>query len=472
MTRKRNHPANVQLKLFTKTGSGYTPTGASRGTSEPKRGRSWFLSELSRNRALSVELLIEAVSGANVSRAYKRVYQNGGSAGIDGMSVKELSEWFTNHWPETKRALLSGKYLPNSVLSVSIPKGDGGHRELGIPTVVDRLIQQAIHQVVSPLYEPLFSESSYGYRPGRSAHGAVRKASEYVETGHTWVVDLDLKSFFDTINHDRLMQRLSKGIGDKRLLRLIHSYLRAGMLRGGVTSPRVSGTPQGGPLSPLLSNIVLDELDKELEKREHLFVRYADDCMIFVQSERAAHRVLASISQFIETKLKLKINHEKSGVRHCSNTSFLGYTILPEGKLRISDKSKARFKKRVRSITKRNRGYRFERIIAELNTYIQGWVTYFRLAETWLDWKGLDGWIRRRLRCYRLKQRQRIYSVVKFLIQLGAPESKAWNAVIYGGGWWNLSNKVVCKQTMDIQWFREQGFLSTEAAYAHTRVKR
>ena len=272
------------------------------------------------------------------------------------------------------------------------------------------------------------------------------------------MVDIDLEKFFDTINHDRLMQRLSKGIGDKRLLRLINNYLKADMMKDGLTEQRVAGTPQGGPLSPLLSNIVLDELDKELEKRGHKFCRYADDCNIYVGSERAGKRVMESVTEFIEKKLKLRVNREKSGVRHCSIVKFLGYTIMSDGKIRISDKSKERLKAKIREICKRSRGVKFEQVIKELNMAIVGWATYFRKANTWLgDYKHLDGWIRRKLRCYRLKQCGRKYTQFKLLRELGIAENTAWNAVLYSQGWWELSNRLAVKLALDNQWFAQKG---------------
>lgn len=332
---------------------------------------------------------------------------------------------------------------------------------LGIPTVKDRLIQQAIHQELSRYYEPVFSESSYGFRPGRSAHQAIEQASKYIQEGKEWVVDIDLEKFFDKINHDRLMQRLSKGIGDKKLLRLINAYLKAGMMDDGLTEQRVAGTPQGGPLSPLLSNIVLDELDKELENREHSFCRYADDCNIYVKSRKAGERVMSSIVDFIEKKLKLKVNLEKSGVRHCSDVKFLGYTLLPEGGIRVADKSIDRLKDRIREITRRNRGVKFELVIKELNLTINGWTNYFRLANTWLStFKELDGWLRRKLRCYRLKQCGRRYTIYKLLRSLDIPESKSWNVVMYSQGWWNMSKKTAVGHAMNLKWFSQQGLQS------------
>ena len=326
-------------------------------------------------------------------------------------------------------------------------------------------MQQAIQQQLTLIYERLFSESSYGFRPNRSALQAVSQASEYASQGYEWVVDIDMKSFFDYINHDRLMQRLHKSIGDKRLLRLIQKYLRAGLMLGGLEQQRTSGTPQGGPLSPLLSNIVLDELDKELEKRDHNFVRYADDCNIYVKSKEAGERVLSSITKFIEGKLKLKVNGEKSGVRHCSEVKFLGYTIMPTGKIRIADKSLKRFKDKVRELTKRNRGVSLTKVIKELNETVRGWVNYFRLANCWLPWKSLDGWIRRRLRSYRLKQCGRKYTLFKFLRGLGISKHKAWNAILYGGSWWQLSSKMTCTKAMNLEWFSKLGLYTLVGLY-------
>lgn len=332
---------------------------------------------------------------------------------------------------------------------------------LGIPTVKDRLVQQAIHQRLNLYYEPYFSDYSYGFRPNRDAHQAVLQASQYIREGKEWVVDIDLEKFFDKINHDRLMQRLSKGIGDKRLLRLINAFLKAGMMEGGLIEQRIAGTPQGGPLSPLLSNIVLDELDKELEKRGHSFCRYADDCNIYVKSKKAGERVMESVVHFIEKKLKLKVNRSKSGVRHCTEVKFLGYTLMAEGGIRIADKSIDRLKDKVRAITKRNRGVKFEQVIGELNKAIVGWTNYFRLANKWLSTlRNLDGWIRRKLRCYKLKQCGRKYTIFKLLRKFGIPENTSWNVVMYSQGWWNMTTKVAVNQAMNVKWFAQQGLQS------------
>jgi RNA-directed DNA polymerase len=457
---QQKNEACQQLKLFTRQAGELTvkPSG---GTVEGSLDRVELLSILEKQRTLTGNLLERIVDYGNLTRAYKQVADNGGSSGIDGMETEELCQWLDKHINTLRESILTEQYEVSAVRKVEIPKPNGGTRVLGIPTVKDRLIQQAIHQELSRWYEPTFSESSYGFRPGRSAHQAIKQASRYVKEGREWVVDIDLEKFFDKINHDRLMQRLSKGIGDKRLLRLIKAYLKAGMMDGGLTGQRTAGTPQGGPLSPILSNIVLDELDKELEKRGHSFCRYADDCDIYVKSRKAGERVMASIIDFIEKKLKLKVNREKSGVRHCSDVKFLGYTVVSGGGIRVADKSIERLKDRIREITRRNRGVRFETIIRELNVTITGWANYFRLANTWLStFREMDGWIRRKLRCYRLKQCGRRYTIFKFLRSFGIPGNTSWYVVMYSQGWWHMSKKVAVGHTMNVNWFSQQGLQS------------
>lgn len=380
---------------------------------------------------------------------------------MDKMEIEEFGEWLKDHLSELRTLILTEEYEVNAVRKVEIPKPTGGTRILGIPTVKDRYIQQAIHQELNRYYDPHFSEHSYGFRPGRSAHQAIVQATQYIKEGDEWVVDIDLEKFFDKINHDRLMQRLSKGIGDKRLLRLINAYLKAGLMEGGLIEQRTAGTPQGGPLSPLLSNIVLDELDKELEKRGHKFCRYADDCNIYVKSRKAGERVMQSIIDFIERKLKLKVNRTKSGVRHCSEVKFLGYTLLPEGGIRIADKSVERLKEKVKEITRRNRGVNFEQVVKELNLIITGWSNYFRLANKWLSTiRDLDGWVRRKLRCYKLKQCGRRYTIYKLLRSLGIPEQKSWNVVMYSQGWWAMTKQQAVSKALDLKWFTHQGLQS------------
>lgn len=456
---QQKNQKGYQTILFDNYGEPHPDAGS--GTTGHRGGGVEYLSQLESQRTLTTNILEEIADYANLDKAYRQVSANKGKAGIDAMDTKALRQWLGKHINTLRRELLSESYQVSPVRKVEIPKPNGGKRMLGIPTVKDRLIQQAIHQKLNPYYDPQFSENSYGYRPGRNAQQAVMQASEFIKGGNQWVVDIDMAKFFDKINHDRLMQRLSKGIGDKRLLRLIHAYLRAGTMDGGLVGQRIAGTPQGGPLSPLLSNIVLDELDKELEKRGHQFCRYADDCNIFVKSRKAGERILASIIRFIERKRKLKVNREKSGVRHCSEVNFLGYTCLGDGGIRVADKSIERLKGRVKEITQRNRGVRFDQLIKELNLVIRGWTNYYGLANRWLsNFRDLDGWIRRKLRCYRLKQCGRRYTIFKLLTGLGIPESKSWNVVMYSQGWWAMSKKIAVGHAMNNQWFSSQGLLS------------
>jgi group II intron reverse transcriptase/maturase len=455
-----------QLKIFSER---VEPTEGTQGRTERNIQAGVELSSrLEKQRTLTANLLEKIVDYGNLNKAYKQVVGNGGSSGVDEMEVTELGTWLRMNLTDLRTSIVKETYQVNLVRKVEIPKPTGGTRMLGIPTVKDRLIQQAIHQELSRYYEPHFSAHSYGFRPGRDAHQAIRQASHYVEEGKEWIVDIDLENFFDRINHDRLMQRLSKGIGDKRLLRLINAYLKAGMMDGGLVEQRVAGTPQGGPLSPLLSNIVLDELDKELESRGHSFCRYADDCNIYVKSKKAGERVMASVVKFIETKLKLRVNHVKSGVRHCSTVKFLGYTLLEKGGIRIADKSIDRIKDRIREITQRSRGIAFELVIGELNQVIIGWSNYFRLANKWLsNLEALDGWIRRRLRCYRLKQCGRRYTIFKLLRSAGIPESTSWNVVMYSQGWWEMTTKAAVNKAMGLTWFKHQGL---QSLYLRLRV--
>ena len=457
---RQKNEVSQQMKLFDWRAVELTGevTG---GTGSIPLNRDELLSVLERQRTLTANLTERIVDYGNMMRAYKQVKKNGGSGGIDGMETEDLREWLGKNINTLRMSLLNEQYKVEPVRKVEIPKPGGGKRMLGIPTVKDRMIQQAIQQEMILYYDPLFSENSYGFRPGRSAHQAILRASEYIKEGKEWVVDIDLEKFFDRINHDRLMQRLSKGIGDKKLLRLIRAYLQAGIMDDGLIEQRTAGTPQGGPLSPLLSNIVLDELDKELERRGHSFCRYADDCNIYVRSRKAGDRVMSSIVDFIERKLKLKVNREKSGVRHCSDVKFLGYTIMPEGGIRVADKSIERLKDKIREITRRNRGVGFDQVIRELNMAVIGWTNYYRLSNIWVsNFNNLDGWIRRKLRCYRLKQCGRRYSVFKFFRSLDIPENTSWNAVMYSQGWWQLSNKRAAALSMNLDWFARQGLQS------------
>jgi RNA-directed DNA polymerase len=340
------------------------------------------------------------VERQNMIEALKQVKSNKGAAGVDGLTISDLDDYLKTHWAGIKEQLLDGSYQPQPVLGVSIPKPNGGMRQLGIPTVVDRLIQQAIQQVLTPIFDPTFSESSYGFRPGRSAHQAVLAAKEYVASGRRWVVDIDLEQFFDRVNHDILMSRIARKIKDKRLLRIIRKYLQSGMIQDGLASQRVAGTPQGSPLSPLLSNILLDDLDKELEKRGHKFCRYADDCNIYVGSKAAGERVLERITRFLERKLRLTVNLTKSAVDRPWKRRFLGYSMTQAKTVRLkpSPTNIQRLKGSVREVIRRGRGRRLDRVIDELSMKLRGWGNYFKLAEVKVVFEDLDRWIRRKLR--------------------------------------------------------------------------
>lgn len=425
-----------------------------------------FVQAGKQGRALMSNLMEIVCSPTNIWTSYKQVKQNKGSSGIDGMSVQEFADWYKSNGETLITTLKTGTYEPSPVRLVEIPKPNGGTRKLGIPTVIDRVIQQSIHQVLSPIYEAEFSKNSYGFRPHRSAIDALRKSSEYVSSGRTTVVDIDLKTFFDLVNHDRLMYRLSMRIGDKLLLHLIRKYLQSGIMTDGVLSQRTEGTPQGSPLSPLLSNIVLDELDKELERRGHSFVRYADDCNIFVRSQTAGERVMQSISNFITHKLKLQVNAEKSKVCAVGKSKFLGYTITESGDLIINPQSIERLKAKIRLITRRNRGVKFEQIITELNPTLRGWLNYFRHARCYTHVKTLDAWIRRKLRCYRLKQCKRVYTLQQFLHRQGVAKWQSWILALSGKGLWRKSGCPQSCQAMGNDWFLKLGLYNLTLNYA------
>ena len=436
-----------------------TREGGEAGSRSAPRGERQASSASEGNRAPVTDTLMERIcEPKNLNRAYRRVRANRGSPGVDGMTVGELRAWLAAHREEFIASLLDGSYRPQEVRGVDIPKPGGGVRQLGIPTVVDRLVQQAILQVLDPMLDPTFSESSYGFRPGRSAHQALLKASEYVAEGHTIVVDMDLEKFFDRVNHDVLMGRLARRIDDRRLLRIIRRFLEAGIMRQGVAVKRSEGTPQGGPLSPLLANLLLDEVDKELERRGHRFCRYADDLNVYVRSEAAGHRVMASLTRFVE-------NRTKSAVAHVQERKFLGYRLLAGGRLAIAPQSLTRAKERIREITRRNRGIRLERMISELNRFLRGWVTYFRHASAKVHLDRMDEWIRRKLRCVRLKQRKRGRSVTALLISLGVPPWRARKLGGSGRGWWRMAGSPQAHEAMSNQWFREQGLVSLAGQY-------
>jgi RNA-directed DNA polymerase len=389
---------NNQLELaFMAEGKGETPMAVVKGTELPVAKHD---SESPASTESAEGGMEEICQRENLLEALKRVRQNKGSPGIDGMTVDELPVHLLTCWPTIRDQLLGGTYQPQPVKRVEIPKPGGGVRKLGIPTCLDRFIQQAVLQVLQKRWDPTFSEHSHGFRPRRSAHQAIAQAQEYVADGYRWVVDIDLEKFFDQVNHDKLMGRIAQRESDKRLLKLIRAFLNAGVMENGLVSPTDEGAPQGGPLSPLLSNLVLDELDTELERRGHRFVRYADDCNIYVRSERAGHRVMASVSKFITKKLKLKVNRDKSAVGRPWERKFLGFRLTNgrKPKRSIAPQARQRFKERVRDITRRTRGVSLERMVEDLSRYLRGWRGYFGFCETLSVLKDFDSWIRRRLR--------------------------------------------------------------------------
>ena len=461
------NPATNQMNLQSGGewfGAGTVWSGTEVFQTTKRRSDEW-LSDCSTERALTTSLMDRVAELSNLARACQQVISNNGSPGVDGMTVVELSEWFGENWRSLQASLLNSTYYPAEVLGVEIPKPQGGYRQLGIPTVKDRLIQQALHQVLSPRYERIFSKHSFGFRPGRSAHDALSLGCAYVRSGKDYIVDIDLAKFFDEVNHDRLMWLLGTRIGDKRVLRLIGRFLKSGMLRDGLSSQRLKGTPQGGPLSPLLSNIVLDELDKELERRSHCFVRYSDDLIIHVSSEESGHRVLSGISTYIESRLRLKVNQAKSGVRRCHGVNFLGHRFLLDGRLGLSRNSEGRFKNRVREITRRNRGISLDRVVEELNTYLVGWLNYFIHCRMRKKLLNLMGWIRRKIRCYRLKQCKRSKSMVRFLAQLGVPPRRGWLTAGMRKDWWRKSDTPASHEGMNLNWFAQIGLANLVSIY-------
>jgi group II intron reverse transcriptase/maturase len=407
----------------------------------------------------------------NLLTAMKRVERNGGAAGIDGMTTEELRPYLKEHWLEIRAALEAETYRPEPVRRVEIAKPDGGVRELGIPTVLDRLLQQAISQVLTPLFEPLFSEHSYGFRPGRSAHQAVRQAQTYVQEGYEWVVDIDLEKFFDRVNHDKLMAGVVRVVKDKRVLKLIRVYLNAGVMINGVVMDTEEGTPQGGPLSPLLSNIMLNDLDWELEKRGHKFVRYADDCNIYVRTPRAGERVMKTVKTYLEKKLKLKVNSKKSKVDKARQVKFLGFSFFKRKGIilvRIADRTKERFMEKVRYLTKRTRSGKLEQILEEVNRYVTGWIGYYRLADTPSMFEDLDGWIRRRLRQLIWKRWKRNTTRYRELVKLGVP--KQWAQEGAGGkSPWHISASPVINQALSNAYWHNSGLKSMKERYRELR---
>jgi RNA-directed DNA polymerase len=409
------------------------------------------------------DLFEQALRRENVLRAYERVVRNGGAPGVDGMTVDDLMAFCLKHWARIREELLGETYVPQLVRITEIPKPDGkGMRKLGIPTVLDRMIQQALLQVLDPIFDPTFSEASYGFRPGRSAQQAVLRARDHVAAGYRWVVDLDLEKFFDRVNHDVLMSRVARKVKDKRVLRLIRRYLRTGMMEDGVMSPRAEGTPQGSPLSPLLSNVLLDDLDKELERRGHRFARYADDCNVYVRSKAAAERVMTSLERFLGKRLRLKINREKSAVGRPWERKFLGYSVLVNRipRLKVSPQSVARLQGHLRTLLRKGRGRNLETVIFDLSRIIRGWVAYFRFVEVKASFEKLDEWVRRKLRAILWRQWKTSSTRLQRLREFGLDPERARQGAWNGRGpWWNAGASHM-NQAVPTRLLREWGLVS------------
>ena len=440
-------------------------------SAEPFPARDNGKSDESDGLSLSKPVWEAVFSRENMQTALKRVESNKGAAGMDGMKVTDLRGYLKAHWLEMRAVLESGKYQSSPVRRVEIPKSDGGVRQLGIPTVIDRLIQQAIAQVLTPMFEEVFSPHSYGFRPGRSAHQAIEQSQEYIREGYDWVVDIDLEKFFDRVNHDMLMARVARMVKDKRVLKLIRAYLESGVMVNGVVMDTEEGTPQGGPLSPLLSNIMLNDLDRELEGRGHKFVRYADDCNIYVKTERAGERVLKSVKQYLEKKLKLKVNPKKSKVERATRAKFLGFSFWKrkgEVYVRLANRTKERFAEKIRRLTKRTRSGKMEDIVSEVNRYTRGWIGYFRLATTPSVYQGLDEWIRRRLRQMQWKRWKRGTTRYRELVKLGVPRERA---ALGAGGTspWRMSHSPIIHEALNNAYWRSTGLERSTELYNQLR---
>lgn len=406
-------------------------------------------------------LMEEVLRRENLVEAYRRVVRNGGAPGVDGVTVRDLERYCRGHWPRVREELLGGTYRPQPVRRVEIPKPGGGVRVLGIPTAMDRMIQQALSQALTPIFDPTFSADSYGFRPGRSAHQAVRRARDHVAAGHRWVVDLDLEKFFDRVNHDVLMARVARRVEDRRVLRLIRRFLQAGTMEDGLVSPRTEGTPQGGPLSPLLSNILLDEWDKELERRGHRFVRYADDCNVYVRSRRAGKRVKRSLETFLRKRLRLRINQEKSAVDRPWKRSFLGYSMTHdrEPRLKVAPTSESRLRDSLKQILRKGRGWSLARVIEEIRPKLKGWIAYFRLAEVRASFERLGRWIRRRLRLILWRQWKRPRTRLRELCNRGLDRDRAAISAYNGHGpWWNAGASHM-NQAVPSRWLHQRGLV-------------
>jgi group II intron reverse transcriptase/maturase len=420
------------------------------------------------------ETLLESiVSRSNFFEAYKRVKKNKGSHGVDGMRVDELLPYLQTHATEVTESLLDGTYKPKPVRRVEIPKPDGGIRLLGVPTVLDRMIQQAIAIKLNDIFEPIFSDNSFGFRPKRSCHMALMKSKEFIDSGNKTVVDMDLEKFFDRVNHDMLMSRIARKVTDKRVLKLIRQYLVSGIMLNGVVVKSEEGTIQGGPLSPLLSNILLDDFDKELEKRGHKFVRYADDCNIYVKSKRAGERVLKSVTLFLEKELKLKVNQEKSAVGNPTKRKFLGYSFYYGRNgisFRVHEKSYERLKGKIRIITNRNVSMNFDYRIKKLNEVLVGWVNYYKLADMKTRLKALDEWVRRRLRACIWKTWKRVKTRFRNLKKLGLDKFTAWEYANTRKGYWRISSSPILSRTITNEKLTRRGYKSLSSQYQKIRL--
>lgn len=437
-----------------------------------ERGGSPAPGETAPHPAAEQGLWERAFSRENLAAALRRVEQNAGAPGTDGMETTELRSWLRDHWPEVRAELGAGTHRPQPVRRVTIPKPDGGNRELGVPTALDRMIQQALLQVLTPIFDPTFSGRSFGFRPGRSAHEAVERARRDIAEGYEWAVDLDLDRFFDRVQHDALMGRVARRVDEKRVLRLIRAYLDAGVMADGVKQPTEEGTPQGSPLSPLLSNVYLDDLDRVLERRGHRFVRYADDITIYVRSERAAQRVMESTTQFIERRLKLRVNRGKSSVGSAFRATLLGFGFFRregEVKVRIDPKARKRAKDRLRRLTSRRWGVSMERRIRELNRFTVGWTAYFALADTPRPLSDLDEWLRRRLRQVRWKEWKRYRTRRRNLRALGIPERPAGEWAASRKGYWRIAGSAPLQRAMPNAYWSQLGLRGFTDPYRRFR---
>lgn len=452
----KSQKREVQLLKANEGEAGRNSAGSSYSVTHPTSGEKISIHS-------TAELMEQLVERPNMMMAYDRVMTNKGAAGIDKMPVEDLKAYLCKNWERIKKELLEGTYQPRAVRRVEIPKPNGGKRKLGIPTVMDRLIQQALHQILSPIFEPTFSQHSYGFRRYRKAQQAVTQARNYIRGGRRWVVDMDLEKFFDKVNHDILMERIRRGVKDKRVLTLIRRYLKAGVMENGLVEVNKEGTPQGGPLSPLLSNIMLTDLDRELERRGHAFCRFADDCNIYVRSEKAGTRVLQSITKFVEKKLKLKVNREKSAVGRPWQRKFLGFsfTSLKKTTIRVHERSVENFKCKVKALCVLGRGWNLDRFIKEkMNPLIRGWGNYFKHADTYAYAKNLDAWTRRRLRVTLWRQWGRVRVKYRNLIRRGIPPDKAYMMANSSKGPWRMSGFLMMTKAIPHTEFEEKGLIS------------